>query len=179
MLILHASWLPKLGKTSPVLVIWGEASSDLAPRRARSKRTGTKRAAPPHPFSAPTEALKNALPLPGLRRITPETVAVVRLPSRGGEPQPSRPFLRESAGRGKLMLAAWQAPALAFEPITALELLINFDPSTGSGQALNEESPGLDPSTGSPAPQAQAGQALSADLHFWNAAARRTGNPGK
>ncbi len=69
---------------------------------------------------------------------------VARLPSADGEPQPSRPFLRERAAQGKATLATWRVPALTFTHRDAVALLIHFD----------DEAP------------------LTDDVRFWKSAAR-------
>jgi SNF2 family DNA or RNA helicase len=145
MLVLHAAWLPKTNRAPARLALWGETNAPAPARRGRGPRA--KANTPPHPFSASAESLSGALRLPELNARGEALSVIARLPSTGGEPQPSRPFLREAEPKGKPKLAAWQAPALAFAPLDALALLVNLD----------DDAPGLD---------------LGADLRFWQAAAR-------
>ena len=127
MLLFHAAWLPKTNSTPARLALWGETDQTPASRR---RSTATKRLAP-HPFGASPEALQAALPLPDLT--AKPAMLVARLPSAGGEPQPSRPFLRERAAQGKAILATWRVPALTFTQRDAVALLIHFDQKVAGG----------------------------------------------
>ncbi len=137
MLVLHAGWLPKAGHNPAVLALWGE--TDLPqPRRSAAPSAGPA----PHPFAASPEAVRAALPETDTKASPLKLIA--RLPSAGGSPLPSQPFLRESAPRGKPGLAAWQVPALGLRPADAAAMLVGLD----------DDAPGGD------------------DLRFWQAAAR-------
>ena len=142
MLVLHAAWLPKIADTPARLALWGETSAATPTRRGRGPRAKTT--ARPHPFGASIESLSKASPLPDLGARAEALPVIALLPSTTAAPQPSRPFLREADLKGAPKLAAWRVSALAFTPLDALALLINFD----------EESP------------------LADDLRFWQRAAR-------
>jgi len=138
MLILHAGWLPETTSAPASLAVWGETDQPPAARGPASAAKGL----PPHLFSAALKALKAAWPLPDVA--TDPARLAVRLPTRGGEPQPSQPWLRESAATGKVTLAAWRVPALSVPAGAALAVLLQLDPD---------------------AP-------LADDVRFWQAAAR-------
>ncbi len=129
MLVLHAAWLPAAAATPACLALWGEVEVP-----ARGRRGPRPKKALRHPFAASHEAL-TALLSHDLLEEQPEAVAVVaRLPTAGGEPQASRPYLREAARTGPVTLGAWRVPALACGPLDTLALLIN----------LSGDTPGLD-----------------------------------
>ncbi len=119
MLILHTAWLPPTPATPPRLALWGETNTAPAARKSKARRRLAL-----HPFSATFEELQRALPLSDLS--AEPTPLIARLPTLGGEPQPSRPYLRETLTTGQLTLQTWQIPALTFAPRDALALLINF-----------------------------------------------------
>ena len=75
---------------------------------------------------------------------------MARLPSVAGEPQPSRPFLRDKQPSGTPALSSWRVPALLFEPAGTLELLAAVPPA-------DDTTPGVD---------------VGVDLRFWALAAR-------
>ncbi len=148
-MILHGAWLVRTHDTPAQFALWGESA------RAESRRRGRKpslKKAQPHPFGATAAELQQALCALGLGAAAQEGSIAARLPTQGDEPQPSRPFLRESAARASSTLAAWTMPALMFEPLQALTLLIGL-PLT------DDETPGV---------------SLGADLLYWNEAAGLT-----
>ncbi len=146
--ILHSTWLLAAGKTPARFVLWGESTRADSRRRSRRGKPSLKKAMP-HPFGATAAELRQALYALGLEVAAQEASVVARLPTQGDEPQPSRPFLRESETRGSLALAAWTIPALMFEPLDALTLLIDLP-------LADDETPGV---------------SLGADLIYWNEAA--------
>jgi hypothetical protein len=156
MLILHAAWLTPAGKTPAQFTVWGEADYPSARRpdgtldtslaRRASGSGGRPRRIPTHPFGASPELLWAHLPLPDPAGQASDVL--VRLPTRGGAPLPSRPFLGGAGGRGRgpVTPQTWRTPALGFAPPDALAQLINL---------AEEPAPGVD---------------YGPDLAFWRAA---------
>src|SRR5215468_6433473 len=98
MIVLHGSWLPESGSVAARFALWGEVAQFGAspPRpRGRPRKGAGGVGAHPHPFAAPATALYGALPVPSLADEAAERQIVAQLPTAGGEPLPSRPFLRE------------------------------------------------------------------------------------
>ncbi len=154
MIVLHGSWLPESGGVAARFALWGEVAQPGASRprpRGRPRKGAGGVGAHPHPFAATTAALYAALPVASLADDATELPIVAQLPTAGGEPLPSRPFLREGgAPRGTPALSSWAVTALAFAPADALALLASLPPP-------DDTTPGLD---------------IGADLRFWGAAAR-------
>jgi SNF2 family DNA or RNA helicase len=147
MLLLHAAWLPRSAAASACPALWGETNAPEPARKPKGRRA--KAASPHHPFSATAESLKKSLPVPELKWRDNAAALIARLPTAGGEPQPSRPLLRERAAGGRSTLAGWSVPALTFPAGDALSLLINL--------SAGDSTPGL---------------ALAADARYWQTAAR-------
>ena len=108
MIVLHGSWLPQGDKVAGQFILWGETGQDVAqaPRaRGRPRKAPGGLAAHAHPFAATITELIAALPDPELRDAAVECQLLARLPTIGGEPQPSRPFLRERTAEGAPELA--------------------------------------------------------------------------
>ena len=142
MLVLHAAWLPTTAAAPAGLALWAEV---VAPARAR--RGPLPKSAAPHPFAA-SHAVLTPLLLPELLEEPCEPLTLIaRLPTAGGEPRPSRPFLREAARPGPVTLRGWRVPALVCRPVDSLALLIS----------LSGDTPGLD---------------LGAGAGYWQAVAR-------
>jgi SNF2 family DNA or RNA helicase len=138
MLILHASWLAASGAEPAGLALWGETDQAEKSPKSRGRRAISRPAA--HPFSASAEVLQSVLPRAELKSGTRTAVLVARLPSAGGEPQPSRPFLRETASAAtKVSLTPWEVSALIFTPADALDLLINLQEAAGTGLVLGAD----------------------------------------
>ncbi|HEU5101812.1 MAG TPA: SNF2 helicase-associated domain-containing protein, partial [Roseiflexaceae bacterium] len=153
MIVLHGSWLPQMESVTGRFFLWGETAQPVAqaPRaRGRARKSSAGVAAHAHPFAATVAELIAALPDPELRDEALESQLLARLPTVGGEPQPSRPFLRERIAEGSPVLGNWAIPALAFEPASAVALLASLPPP-------DDTTPGVD---------------IGADLRFWGAAAR-------
>jgi SNF2 family DNA or RNA helicase len=152
MLILHGSWLPQQAASSPLFVIWGEEAQFDGTRKPRGRTGGAKGSldAPYHPFSAPARALREALARFDLNVSAGETLIAVRLPSVGDAPQPSRPFIYESAATGAPTLRPWAVATLALSPNDAYAALAGLPIG-------DDDTPGVE---------------LGDDLRFWAVAAR-------
>jgi SNF2 family DNA or RNA helicase len=153
MIVVHGSWLPQTDSAAGQFILWGETAQAMAsvPRaRGRPRKTPGGVTAHVHPFAATIPELSAALPDASLREEAAESQILARLPTIGGEPQPSRPFLRERTAEGSPVLGSWALSALAFGPASAVALLAGLPPP-------DDITPGVD---------------IGADLRFWGAAAR-------
>src|SRR5262245_35203079 len=98
MIVLHGSWLSRTAMAPASFALWGETSqpTTTTPRpRGRPRVSPGGVAAHAHPFGATAAELRKTLPDPDLGDSALEAQILARLPTLGGEPQPSRPFLRE------------------------------------------------------------------------------------
>lgn len=141
MLILHTLWLP-----DTALALWAETTQPTPANPPKKSSKGATHLLP-HPFAANRKELVDLLPVLTLKNLALDAKLTLQLPTVGAEPEPSSPFLRESAAKaGKPALAAWEVPALALRPAEALTLLLNL-----------RAAPGLE---------------LGADVAFWQTAGR-------
>ncbi len=153
MIVVHGSWLPAAGDAGPSFAIWGEVAEDTASTsrpRARARKKEGQGAPHPHPFGASAPALLNALANSELAENAAQSDIIVRLPTLGDTPLPSRPFLRENEPEGTPTLAPWRVTGLLFKPGDALALLARLP-------APDDTTPSVD---------------IGEDLRFWAAATR-------
>jgi SNF2 family DNA or RNA helicase len=160
MLVLHAGWLPAADHHAPLFVLWAESSG---PTRRPPTGAQRRQGAAQHPFAATEAALRAGLGPADWLTTAKRTAIVVRLPTAGGEPLPSRPFLRAGADEGRptrrgrrdkrkasaVTLGQWRVPALALAPVDALAGLFSL--------AGTDDTPEVE---------------VGPDLHFWRQAAR-------
>jgi SNF2 family DNA or RNA helicase len=125
MLVVHGIW------ASGALLVWAEDSG--LPAQAPPRRGRPSRAACPHPFAVPPDALADALAgarSGDLPRKAVDDQVTLRLPSTAGGPLASPELLVQPAEGGGVppaarrpSLAAWRVPVLVFAPAAAASLL--------------------------------------------------------
>jgi len=128
-LVFHGSWFE--GR----FFLWAESATPAPKPRGRRPKL------PPHPHAAPAEALRAQLSalLPATEwAAVPDTACGLFLPTRGAAPLLPPWLIPEAAADAPEMddelpvtLAAWKAPGLALEPLTALDLLIALPTARG------------------------------------------------
>ncbi len=135
MRVIHGVW------AHGSLCLWAE-DPDLPPVPESAPR-GT-RLLPPHPFACQAAELADTLagwpgPAGDAARKAVHDELTLRLPAAGGGPLASpelvrpegpEPAVSSPAGRGRVSLASWRVPVLAFGPAAALAVLGKF---AGSG----------------------------------------------
>ncbi|MFI7023692.1 SNF2-related protein [Micromonospora sp. NPDC049900] len=120
MLVVHGVWLPGRG-----LAVWAEDSTREPEALRRPGRAPRER---PHPFAADHAALTAVLG----EAAEPADLgtALLSLPTRGGSPLDSPELVRTGVvtpARGRVTLAGWRVPVLAYGPDAALALLRGLD----------------------------------------------------
>jgi len=120
MRVIHGIW------TQGALCLWAE-DPDLP--RSASRRAGVPTVAGPHPFASQASELADLLArLPGpaadAARKAVDDELTLQLPSAGHGPLASPELIRPEAGpAGRVSLASWRVPVLAFSPAAALDVL--------------------------------------------------------
>ncbi|RIW47106.1 DEAD/DEAH box helicase [Micromonospora endophytica] len=120
MLVVHGVWWVGRG-----LAVWAEDST-LPPHAPR--RPGRAPRERPHPFAAAQATLVAALA--AAAEPTDLGTALLTLPTRAGSPLDSPELVRTTAVepvRGRVTLAGWRVPVLAYAPDAALTLLGSLD----------------------------------------------------
>ncbi len=120
MLVAHGVWWVGRG-----LAVWAEDST-LPPHAPR--RPGRAPRERPHPFAAAQATLVAALA--AAAEPTDLGTALLTLPTRAGSPLDSPELVRTTAVepvRGRVTLAGWRVPVLAYTPDAALTLLGSLD----------------------------------------------------
>jgi hypothetical protein len=123
-LVVHGLWLP-----TGHLGLWAEDST-MPPR-------ATRRAARPHPFAAPAEAIAAALG--DTRAKASQAKATLHLPTAGGRPLDSPELVRTdppARGSAEVTLTPWLVPTLELDPDAALALLRGLDDRVAHGSSL-------------------------------------------
>src|ERR1700761_2494048 len=130
MLVIHGLWAYE------ALQVWAEDSN--LPAHAPPRAGRPSRAPRPHPFAAPPDSLADALAAaladaPGAGILPHEAVddeITLRLPAPADAPlaapelvRPRGPASDGDLASGRLSLAGWRVPVLAFEPVAAAPLL--------------------------------------------------------
>ena len=127
MRVIHGIW------AQGALCLWAE-DPDL-PRVPASRRAGVPPIPGPHPFAAQASELADLLagfpgPAADAARKAVHDELTLQLPSAGHGPLASPELIRPEAGPGgRVTLASWRVPVLAFEPAAALDVLGGLTPS--------------------------------------------------
>ncbi|QKW15758.1 SNF2-related protein [Verrucosispora sp. NA02020] len=120
MLVVHGVWLPGRG-----FAVWAEDSTREPEAPRRPGRAPRDR---PHPFAADHAALTTVMG----EAAEPADLGTVllSLPTRGGSPMDSPELVRTTVvapPRGRVALAGWRVPVLAYGPDATLALLRGID----------------------------------------------------
>ncbi len=172
MLVLHGLW-----SAAGTLALWGEdpdLPAEAPPRRGRTPRRPAPRR---HPFACEPAGLRAGLRalVPGVAEAGRDAELTLLLPSGRSGPAASPLLVREepaapwppdreapapiSAPPGALALAPWRVPALALDPDTALDLLLDLAARAGELLVVEAGEPLAD-RTGDGVVAARAGPSL-------------------